>query len=126
MARDTRLGRALAGGNAGDPEQVKRKGDLVEMARVRRMGGWRQLLSTPLGRELAWGLIEDCHVFTAIMNTSPFIFEAAGRHDWGLQMYAEMTEAHEEHCLLMQKEAIERKRETAVPMKTSDEESPDA
>jgi hypothetical protein len=124
---DKRFQRSLAGGNAGDPEQVRKKGEQVEFARARRLNGWRYLLSNPLGRELAWGLIEDCHVFTAIMNTSPFIFEAAGRHDWGLQMYAEMTEADEENTLLMQKEAIMRKRSTPdAPKKPTDEDSPDA
>lgn len=111
--------RSLAGGNAGDPEQVRQKGNQIELAHVRRLAGWRYLLATPLGRELAWSMLEDCTVFVAIMNTSPFIFEAAGRQGWGLKMMAEMIEADDAGYLLMQKEAIDRKRETDGPPKKS-------
>ena len=120
MAKDSRNRSLVA--NAGDAGQVKKADQLEQFARDRRLDGWRFLLSNATGRELAWSLLTECHVFTTVMATSPFIFANAGRHDWGLQMWAEMTEADEENCLLMQKEAITRNRRTPDPKKTESDE----
>ena len=113
--------------NAGDPVQSKKAGELEKFARDRRLNGWRFLLSTPLGRELAWSLLADCHVFRTVMATSPFIFANAGRHDWGLQMMDEMIEADEDLYLVMQKEAMNRQRNIPEPKKSEpDGEDTDA
>ncbi len=110
MADRNRRDRALAGGNAGDPVQVRQKGQEEQYARDRRLNGWRYLLATPLGRELAWGHLVECHVFETIMAPDPIIYANAGRHDWGLQMWAEMLDADEALCLTMQREAMARDR----------------
>ena len=116
--------RALAGGNAGDPEQMKLKGTLEERAYERRLGGWRYLLATPIGRELAWAMLADCNVFTEIMAQSPWIFANAGRQTWGIKLMDEMIVADEDNYLLMQKEAIERKRALDDRPKHSTDEEP--
>lgn len=107
-------GRSLVG-NASDKGQVRKAEELEGFARERRLNGWRYLLATPLGRELAWSLLEDCHVFSTIMAQSPYVFENAGRHDWGLKMMAEMILADEDSYLVMQKEAMERGRRAPTP-----------
>ena len=115
-------------GNAGDPKQVKRGDELEKFARQRRLNGWRYLLATALGRELAWNLLKDCNVFVSIVaQSSVVIYANAGRHDWGLQMMAEMIEASEDHYLLMQKEAMARDRTIPeVTQRNADEDDPDA
>lgn len=110
-------------GNAGDLDQVRKAGKLEAFAHTRRISGWSFYLSTPIGRELAWNLLKDCNVFQSIVaQSSVVIYANAGRHDWGLQMMAEMIEASEDHYLLMQKEAMQRDRHIPEPPKTDTSE----
>lgn len=112
--------------NAGDPRQSKKAGELERLAKERRLAGWRHLLSSSVGRELAWSLLAECHVFSPIMATSPFIFENAGRHDWGLVIMGEITEADEDAFVLMQREAMARARNLPeTPKHISEEELTD-
>ena len=108
--------------NAGDREQV-RKGDAIErFAHTRRLEGWRFLLSSEIGRELASSLMGATFVFEPVEADAPYIFANAALQKWGLAMRSEMLEADDAGWFLMEKEAIARNRAIGTPKQKKETE----
>ena len=98
--------------NAADSKQVKAARKTEKQLRDEEKGDLKKMLSLPEGRRLLWRLLEQCHVYGSIMETSARIYYNAGQQDLGHWLLDEIMEADTAAYVQMQLEARARK-ETA-------------
>lgn len=101
--------------NAASARQNREAAKLERLAREKELANRRIVMSTYAGREETWERMQECHVFTPIMTTSPHIFERAGRHDWGLKLLADTQDADPKLFFQMWQEALDRKKIAIEP-----------
>lgn len=97
--------RALVG-NAADPEQVERAGE-IELDRAEQGDiDLVTVLSTVNGRRFYWGLLGDCGIHASVVGAHvEGTYYNAGRQDLGHKLLARVLEADPALYLTMQREA---------------------
>lgn len=96
--------------NAADEQQVAHAGRVTKARRRRSRALWRQLLSTPDGREWVWEvLLPELGLFESGITLDPHqLFALEGRREVGRRFYALLTTEYPEKFLEAQAEAMER------------------
>lgn len=126
--RPNQQGRALVR-NASDRDQVKAAKKSERFIRDEQLNDIRATFGqdSPFGyqaRRLLWRLLGEFKVNESIFVTSSEIYYRAGRQDAGHFLMAEVLEADPELYLLMQREAIQRRKNEAPepePSKSDDD-----
>lgn len=91
--------------NAADPQQVKRAGRKVQSQRDRLLGSMREVMRSPAGRVLVWGLLGYRPIDETVYDHSgSSMYYKEGQRSMTLWIKATALEADEDLYLLMEKE----------------------
>jgi hypothetical protein len=92
--------------NAGDPEQVKSAGDVIEKRRFRELSDIAVMMAMPEGRRFAWRVLNQCGLLKSVWHPSAEIHYKAGQQDIGHWYLAEILEAQPTAFIQMLQEAL--------------------
>lgn len=114
MSRGKLRPRRALTGNAADPRQVRHAERKVEAREDEFLEALEQVLKTPGGRLVWWGLLERAGVYRSVWDASARIHYNAGRQDFGHELLGLAIDANEQGYLLMEAEARKRARDEAA------------
>lgn len=97
--------------NAADREQVKRASRIASRRNRELKTALFQVMATPEGRRVFWGLLETCGVHRSVWEASAKIHYNAGRQDVGHEIESDLIGTSEEQFEQMRKEARARYRQ---------------
>lgn len=108
--------------NAGSGSQTRRAGKKERQAARRVAAFVAAVMALPEGRECMWWLLDHCRTFASVMRDGGERVEYnAGKQDVGHMLQDTIISTDPDSYLLMQREAIDRKR---VDQITAPEETP--
>lgn len=100
--------------NAADPKQVKQANQREQSREERRQFFYIQTLETYYGRAVIWDLLGRLGLHRSLLhNQGSMLYYNVGRHDFALELLAEVVGLSEKLYTQMEAEARERNRADA-------------